>query len=129
MQSPPRSIEHVHRTVAGRVVYNRPIHFFTERDLGRIAGAVIAATPTDRGLLYELLKKINLFMLDRILGLVGLSEWKEIVLDFILDLVGRTLSNVRNLFGHSVSGAMAAQINSTLLSYLPEKPGKPTDFV
>lgn len=115
-----------HQTIRGRVVYDRKLHEFSEADLARISGAIIERTP-DPGLLYMIIEKINLYMLDKILGVFGLNDYKEVVLRFLLELVGQILAKIRSIFGQPVAELVSHQIYVDLVQYLPEsdKPKKP----
>lgn len=116
-----------HQTIRGRVVYTRPLHEFSEADLLRISGKLVERAP-DPGFLYQLLEKINLFMLGRILSVFGLEDYKEVVLQFLLQLVGQILATVRSLFGDQVAQNVSHSMYVDLVQYLPEsdKPKKPT---
>lgn len=115
-----------HQTVRGRVVYNRKLHEFSEEDLARISGKLIERTP-DPGLLYRIIEKINLYMLDKILGVFGLNDYKEVVLRFLLELVGQILAKIRSIFGKEVAELVSHQVYVDLVQYLPasDLPKKP----
>lgn len=110
-----------HKTVRGRVVYDRRIHFFEISDIERISGAVIKQTDGDPGLLYQILEKINLFMLGKILSIFGLQEFKDVALQFLLNLVGQILAWLRATAGDLFTQEISHSMYMDLVQYLPER--------
>lgn len=70
--APLPNIEHdVIRTKKGRVVYNRKPHKFTKSDVLRVAAAAYDADPKQTSGLMLILEELTIYMIDRIISLIG----------------------------------------------------------
>lgn len=100
MQSPHRSsnarpkAHSWHRTREGRVVYDRPRHAWSEGDFLRVSRAFLALPrePLSISALERFIEAITEWMLERVLGLVGLSSITDIVLDLLRSWVHSMLT-------------------------------------
>jgi hypothetical protein len=77
-----------HITYRGRVVYDRPKHLFTEKDLQRI-GARLLGQGKSKGprFYYSFLDYVNMFFLRLILNTVGLEVFTDLIYGHILSMI------------------------------------------
>lgn len=78
-----------HCTYLGRVVYNRPKHYFTQTDVDRIVHQLTPTKPKpekDFPFFWRIINWLADYMLDRILGVLGVKDegattlWRGIML-------------------------------------------------
>lgn len=67
----------LHRTYLGRVVYNRPKHYFTQTDVDRILRQLTPTKPKpekDFPFFWNVINFLADYMMERILGVLGVSD-------------------------------------------------------
>lgn len=74
----------------GRVVYDRPIHFWTKNDLARVARNTQFDDETSDNLI-EFISNLTVIMLEKILDRVGLGQFAEWVNRFLVRLVEKII--------------------------------------
>jgi len=87
-------------TRVGRVVYDRPVHHFTDRDLKRIASRLVEnyQEPNVVNWVLELLTNITEGLLSDILALVGLQAWAGPVTRWLVDIGNWIIEHVIDIF-------------------------------
>jgi hypothetical protein len=110
-----------HRTVRGRVVYDRKPHLYSIRDVYRVAHAAFGRLDAKPNILAGVLFELSIAMLDKMLGLVGLNDFSTIAYLFCYKIVGWTMARITSLFGRRQAEKIALQLYSDLKPFLPPK--------
>lgn len=100
------------KTKTGRVVYDRKPHFFTVRDVTRCLDSVLAEMVGTTAI-GNLLEKVSVSLLDKILALVGLSDFAKIVYTWLLNVVGRIIDQL----GFNLGLEMSRRLYQKMLYY------------
>lgn len=104
------SIDYLHKTNTGRVVYKRKKHTFSAADIARITKA--ATEEADFPFLEKLLHDMSTFVLSKILVLFGAEKFTESVYQFMLAIVNWALAMV---------GGTTSDLYKKILSYFAER--------
>lgn len=79
-----------HRTKTGRVVYTRPVHLFTQKDIERILRLIAEDKPPQ--FLVDLLHALDDYMLGLILAPIGQADKAKMVREILESFVGSVLA-------------------------------------
>jgi len=94
------------KTRRGRVVYDRPKHIFSQRDVDRILRQ-IAKQPEALDLLRDVLETLEIQMLEQILAPAGLEDRAKEMRKLIEDFVGTLVRGTAGILGLKISYQLA----------------------
>lgn len=103
------------KTNRGRVVYDRKPHTWTIKDYNRVADAILVDM-AGTSALQRFLEDASIWMLQRILSLIGIEDFAKIIYTYLLNLVSFLVSQLGFDFGKE----MAKRLVGQLISYYPE---------
>ena len=75
------------RTNRGRVVYDRKPHYWTVADLNRIVKSIISDMVAE-DIFSQFIGNASIFMLEQVLGKVGLARFAKIAYTYLLGMIG-----------------------------------------
>lgn len=115
MSSPSKTGRALACTIHGRVVYDRPKHFFKLRDLTRLQDSIFRATVGETNAVIAVVRELSQRMIESVLALVGAQKFAEIVYYWMLYLVDRIL----NKLGVDPGLRFAQRLYQRLIEYYP----------
>lgn len=86
-----------HWTVQGHVVYDRPVHYWTTKDLKRLIDRMdFEPEELNPDSLIDLIREVTKLMLQKILALVGLDEATDAVYEILYTTVDQILKSAED---------------------------------
>ena len=98
------------RTVKGRVVYDRPIHLYTEADVARIQKAVLARAAPVWDVVLDVCVSISVRLMEAILALVGLQAFASLAVRWLVQMGNWILEQIERVMGRVEREGAAWQI-------------------
>ena len=106
-----------HTTILGRVVYNRKLHAFSDRDIARINSHFVAEQSLDSRLA-EIIRDINIAFMEAILARFGLEKAAETAVDLIALAVQACIDFLRSLGKAKRAAAALRRLSTVMLSMI-----------
>lgn len=104
-------------TTKGRIVYDRPVHHFSQNDVKRIVRGYFTYVPVFENVVLQACYAITEYMLRIILDLFGAGMFTTLVLNWLVSIANWVLGEIGAYMGEATQRRVANQVVASLAPY------------